>query len=51
MNESSKESLDKAKEEVIEAIEKVKEIAESPHVDDDKSRRIKSLIAETEKHL
>jgi hypothetical protein len=54
MNTSSKASLDKAKEEVFQALEKIKQISLNPHlphINDDKSRRIKNLIAETEKRL
>lgn len=54
MNTPSKESLDKAKEEVFQALEKVKQVSlepHLPHINDDKSRRIRNLIAETEKHL
>lgn len=48
MIESSKESLDKAEEEVIQALEKIKRIN---HFDNEKAKRIKSLIEETKKRL
>ncbi|PKH07876.1 hypothetical protein CXF93_04065 [Moritella sp. Urea-trap-13] len=48
MIESTKESLDKAKEEVTQALEKIKRMA---HLDDEKAKRIKSLIEETKKRL
>ncbi|WP_392341032.1 hypothetical protein [Moritella marina] len=47
MNDSSKESLDKAKEEVMQALEKLKKITNIPHLKNDQSRHIKQLIKDT----